>query len=211
MYLIKVLKEREFSGFSLINKLFTVQTNKLINFAFDIQLYNITTSEYVGFEVNNHNISDIFEQLYWEKLGYMSPKFISERNEIYNNNYCYTSKKTLLAERDITIFQYTEYFKHYIKNYMHLHKNKSLIKIKQLLMQKIQNYSFGIVILNFITNFYDSRDKYDDMYVNLLQIALQCCISQYYDSKSKSWFINMIEYFDKIENLYYLLTEKIIK
>ena len=76
-------------------------------------------------------------------------------------------------------------------------------------MQKIQNYSFGIVILNFISTFYAGFDKYDEIFVKLLQIALQCCITQYYDPESKSWYINQIQNFNEIENLYYNLAEKI--
>jgi hypothetical protein len=209
MYLISVVKQREFSGFNLINKIFTISTNKLIDFSFDIQLYNTTTSEYVSFEVNHNNISNIFEQMYWEKLGYVSPNFRLYRRELADRYICYENKKRLLERRDIRIYQYTEYFKHYVKNYLVLHKNKSIGEIKQLQMQKIQNYSFGIVILNFISTFYAGFDKYDEIFVKLLQIALQCCITQYYDPESKSWYINQIQNFNEIENLYYNLAEKI--
>ena len=57
-------------------------------------------------------------------------------------------------------------------------------------MKKIQNYSFGIVILNYISNHYSNKDKYDDYFVKMLKIALGACLTQYWDENTETWYLN---------------------
>lgn len=209
MYLIDIVSHRDFTGYNLINKIFTPCKSKMIDFSFNIQLYNTELLSHVNFTVNNHNIFDIFEQMYVEKIGYLNSNYLLIRKEFNDKNISYQEKKHMLQERDLKIFQYTQYIKNYIKNFSLYNQKFSNIEIKQKLMRKIQNYSFGVIILNFITVFYSIREKYDEIYVKLLQIALQCCISQYYSSETKHWYLNTVNTFSDIEILYYSLIDSI--
>ena len=201
IYLLEVVEQRDFAGFDYINRILKLSREKMINFSFSIQLFDTKTLEYIDFIVDNYNIFDIMNQIYYEKLGYLDPNFKRLRSILTDKNTLPSDKNSIRKSINRRIFEYSLYFNNYIKYYFKQCKNNDMIKNKQLLINKIQNYSFGIIIFNFISTFYSNKSTYDNEFIKLLKLALTSTIIQVYDPKTKSWLINLND-FTNIESVY---------
>lgn len=201
IYLLEVVGQRDFSGFDYINRILKLSEDKMINFSFSIRLFDTKTLEYIDFIVDNYNIFDLMNQIYYEKLGYLDPNFKRLRSILTDKNTFQSDKNSIIKSTNRRIFEYSLYFNNYIKYYFKQCKKNDTIKNKQLLINKIQNYSFGIIIFNFISTFYSNKSSYDDGFIKLLKLALTSTIIQVYDPKTKSWLINLND-FTNIEDVY---------
>ena len=126
-----------------------------------------------------------------------------------NTNVTFSDKKKIIEKRDIKIAEYCKYFKHYVRNYLELYVDKDFVEIEIQLMKKMQIYSFGIILFHYITEFYSSKEKYDDVYIKMLNLGIVCCLNQFYDSKSECWYINTISDFSDIQLLYYKFIDEL--
>lgn len=201
IYLINKVSTSNFSGFNNINRMFRFFRHKMIDFSFNIKLFNTSNSQLIDFEINSNNIFLVMYHIYYEKIGYLDDNFEKNKQSLSDIKTSEKSKKKIFRERNKKINEYSLYFCQYIRFFMNSHKNFKQIDIKKLLLKKIQNYSFGIVILNFISNYYYHKNKYDDYFVKMIKIALTACLTQYYDEHSDTWYINLND-INVIQNTY---------
>jgi len=189
-------------------QIFRLNKYKLENFKFNfnISMLNTTTMEVVDFEINNFNILNIFNQIYYEKFGYTEINHTQIYKELRSKFVDKFRKNYLNDKIDRKIRKYVIYFNIWAKFFLKINDDNSLTNIKKILFKKIQNYSFGIIIIDYISHQYKNIN-YDDTFVKLLIIALNSCLIQIYDEKG-NLLINS-NTFQDIKSIYYKTLKKI--
>lgn len=208
IYLFDFLKKSDMVDMEYTIQILRLNKHKLENFKFNfnMNMLNTTTMEIIDFEINNLNILNIFNQIYYEKFGYTE----TNHNQIYKelrSKFVDKFRKNYLNDKiDRKIRKYLIYFNIWAKYFLKINDDNSLTNIKKILFKKIQNYSFGIIIFDYISNQYKNID-YDELFVKLLMIALNSCIIQIYDEKG-NLLINL-NTFQDIKSIYYKTLKKI--
>ena len=146
-----------------IEKIFNF--DKMYNCAlnFEIVLINIKNNKNVNLIITDSNIYKILNELYYERLGCIYLDNDLKNNEKYITNY---------------LELYNKYINYIILNNTN-NTNNNEIDFKNIikyLLDKIQLYSFGIFILEFIKKYYNNC-SFDENYCNLLKLVLMSCIS----------------------------------
>jgi len=208
IYLFEFLQKSDMVDIEYAIQIFRLNKYKLENFKFNfnISMLNTTTMEVVDFEINNFNISNIFNQIYYEKFGYTETNHTQIYKELRSKFVDKFRKNYLNDKIDRKIRKYVIYFNIWAKFFLKINDDNSLINIKKILFKKIQNYSFGIIIIDYISHQYKNIN-YDDIFVKLLIIALNSCIIQIYDEKG-NLLINS-NTFQDIKSIYYKTLKKI--
>lgn len=207
IYLLEFLSENTFLGMTYINKIFTLDINKFDKFSFNINLYNTTKLEYVDLEINCSNIINVMNQLYYEKLGYVDINHKLQITNLSDQTVDPNVKEEIYIQRDFKIKEYLIYFNIWARFFLKYNINISKTDIKNMLLKNIQKYSFGIIIFDFISNFYRNKTKYDSVFYKLLVIAINSCLIQYYDPKTGDLLLNNNN-FNDINDIYYDFMQK---
>ena len=204
IYLLEFLSKNDMNSIYYTDKIFTIEKYKLQNFKINIKLFNTTTMQYNYFEINESNIFMIFDQIYYDKFGYVEINFKQLIREVKNPYINKSRKQQIHNKFDEKIKEYLIYFNIWANFFLKIYKNTSKTEKSQILLKMIQNYSFGMIIFDFLSNYYNKK-TYDEVYTKLLTIGLYSCLIQIYNDDG-DLLINLNTFSD-IKNIYYNLVK----
>jgi hypothetical protein len=179
---------------------------KISSFSFTIKLFNTKLEKVVDYSINNNNINEFMNQIYFEKNSYINKNELRWNKKIKSIEMVNLDKRANFIKkinilRKKTIYYYVNIFKIYLKTFINFNEQLSKNELITLILECVQNYSLGIMIFDYINNSKINKKSCDNFFSDLLKIALMCCVIIFYDDVSDTYYVNTLNY-DDILNEY---------
>ncbi len=202
--LLEYTNSYTFKNDDYVGKVFNLKLHKLPEFEFEIKLMNLQTNQIEDYIINKSNINKILNFIVHEKNGYINKDERCWKTYLENLEKDRTGlnvqedefSKSIYKNRENTILDYSFLFTIYLNTFIKMNTTKTDNEKLKLLLDRIQLYSFGVFLLDFIHNNSEDVREHDDFISSVIELIVMSCLTIFYDEEKNCHYYNTNDFND---------------